>query len=90
LLTCKDFLTELNEFFDENQDPQIRQKVQEHIDECPNCWVIFDTTKKTIQIYKGMEPQTIPQDVESRLLEALHRRCGHHKHDSQSQSQARQ
>ena len=74
LLTCKDFLSELNEYFDETNDAEIRRRVEEHVSECPNCFVVFDTTKKTLQIYKGMEPQPIPQDVHSRLMAALERR----------------
>jgi len=74
LLTCKDFLAELNEYLDETTDADIRRRVEEHVSECPNCFVVFDTTKKTLQIYKGMEPQPIPQDVHSRLMAALERR----------------
>ena len=74
LLTCKDFLSELNEYFDETTDAEIRRRVEEHVSECPNCFVVFDTTKKTLQIYKGMEPQPIPQDVHSRLMAALERK----------------
>jgi len=74
LLTCKDFLNELNEYLDETTDSDIRRRVEEHVSECPNCFVVFDTTKKTLQIYKGMEPQPIPQDVHSRLMAALERR----------------
>ncbi len=44
------------------------------MNECPNCFVIVDTTKKTLQVYKGMEPQTIPEDVRSRLWQALERK----------------
>ena len=53
---------------------RLRAKLERHITECPNCWVICDTTKKTIQIYKGMEPQNIPGDVESRLMQALEKK----------------
>jgi len=74
LLTCKDFLAELNEYLDETTDADIRRRVEEHVSECPNCFVVFDTTKKTLQIYKGMEPQPIPQDVHSRLMAALERK----------------
>ena len=74
MLTCKDFLNELNEYLDETTDSDIRRRVEEHVSECPNCFVVFDTTKKTLQIYKGMEPQPIPQDVHSRLMAALERR----------------
>jgi anti-sigma factor RsiW len=71
LLTCKDFLHELSEYLDESIDAETRAKLDRHISECPNCWVIADTTKKTIQIYKGMDPYPIPPDVETRLMQAL-------------------
>jgi len=74
LLTCKDFLNELSDYLDENVDAEVKSKLQKHITECPNCWVIADTTKKTIQIYKGMDPYPIPADVESRLMCALEKK----------------
>ena len=74
MLTCKDFLKELSDYLDESLDGEVRAKLEEHITECPNCWVIADTTRRTIQIYKGMEPFPIPSDVESRLMKALERK----------------
>ena len=74
MLTCKDFLQELSDYLDENLDAEVRAKLEKHITECPNCWVIADTTRKTIQIYKGMEPYNIPADVESRLMKALEKK----------------
>jgi anti-sigma factor RsiW len=74
LLTCKDFLHELSDFLDENTDALLRSKLEAHIAECPNCWVIADTTKKTIQIYRGMEPYPIPGDVQARLMKALEKK----------------
>jgi anti-sigma factor RsiW len=74
LLTCKDFLHELSDFLDESANTELRSELEAHIAECPNCWVIADTTKKTIQIYRGMEPYPIPHEVESRLMKALERK----------------
>ena len=74
MLTCRDFLAELTDYLDERIDAELRAKLERHITECPNCWVIADTTKKTIQIYKGMEPYPIPEDVESRLMKALEKK----------------
>ncbi len=74
LLTCKDFLSELSDYLDECIDAEVRAKLEQHITECPNCWVIADTTRKTIQIYKGMDPYPIPSDVEARLMAALEKR----------------
>ncbi|HLK65271.1 MAG TPA: zf-HC2 domain-containing protein [Bryobacteraceae bacterium] len=74
MLTCKDFLSELTDYLDENLDAALRAKLEKHITECPNCWVIADTTRKTIQIYRGMDPVPIPTDVESRLMRALEKK----------------
>ncbi|MGA2771175.1 MAG: zf-HC2 domain-containing protein [Bryobacteraceae bacterium] len=74
MLTCKDFLNELTDYLDECIDPEVRAKLERHMAECPNCWVIADTTKKTIQIYKGMDPYPIPLDVETRLMQALEKK----------------
>jgi anti-sigma factor RsiW len=75
LLTCKEFLQELNDYLDETVDVEVRHKIEIHITECPNCFVILDTTKKTIQVYKGMQPQALPEDVQARLLRAVERKC---------------
>jgi len=64
----------LSDYLDENLDAEVRAGLEQHITECPNCWVIADTTRKTIQIYKGMDPFPIPADVESRLMKALERK----------------
>ena len=67
-------MQELSDYLDENVDAEIRAKLEQHITECPNCWVIADTTKRTIQIYKGMDPYPIPPDVETRLMQALEKK----------------
>ena len=79
MLTCKDFLQALNEYLDETEDAEIRREVEEHINECPNCWVVFNTTKKTLKVFKGVEPQGIPEDVHTRLMERLQQRMDEKK-----------
>jgi anti-sigma factor RsiW len=74
LLTCKEFLAELSDFLDEDTDAAIKAKLENHIAQCPNCFVICDTTKKTISVYKGMKSCTIPEDVHDRLMAAVERR----------------
>jgi len=81
LLTCKDFLNELNDFLDETVQGDVRKELEAHLNECPNCWVICDTTKKTIRIYQGMEPYPIPADVHERLQAALKRGCATVRHN---------
>ena len=74
MLTCKQFLQELNDYLDPNVDAALKVRLEAHVTECPNCFVIVDTTQKTLQVYKGCEPQSIPDDVRARLMKALERK----------------
>jgi hypothetical protein len=52
LVTCKHFLQELNDFLDETLDANLRSELERHVSECPNCWVICNTTEKTLKVFK--------------------------------------
>jgi hypothetical protein len=79
LLTCKQFLQELNDYLDPSTDPATKCHLEKHVSECPNCFVLVDTTKKTLQVYKGLEPQTIPENVKARLWKALEKKMAARK-----------
>ena len=74
MLTCKDFLSELSDYLDESIDAELRAKLEEHIAECPNCWVVVDTCQKTLKVYKGMEPQEVPSPIKDRLMAAVQKK----------------
>jgi anti-sigma factor RsiW len=67
-------LQELTDYLDSTVDAELRLKLERHINECPNCFVILDTTQRTIKVYKGMQPQEIPQEVHVRLMKAVERK----------------
>lgn len=74
MLTCKQFLQELNDYLEDVLDPASRAELHKHVNECPNCWVVCDTTRRTLKIYKGMEATPLPEPVQSRLMEAVRRK----------------
>ena len=75
MVTCKDFLKEISEFLDEATDPAMKADLEKHINECPNCWVILDTTKKTIQVYRGMDAEPLPEPIHERIMRALSKKA---------------
>jgi anti-sigma factor RsiW len=72
-------MQELTDYLDEAVDIELRRRIEVHITECPNCFVILDTTRKTIQVYKGMQPQVLPDEVQARLLKAVERKMAERK-----------
>ena len=71
LVTCDKFLDEMSEFLDENVHGGLRQELEDHVAQCPNCWVMLDTTKKTLKIYKGLELEPLSDALKSRLMAAV-------------------
>ena len=74
MLTCKQFLQELDEYLDETLDPTTRATLQQHVNECPNCWVVCDTTAKTLKVFKGLQAQAVPEHIQSRLMAAIEKK----------------
>jgi hypothetical protein len=79
MLTCKQFLEALNDFLAGTVDPEERESLQRHIDQCPNCWVVVDTAARTVRAYgemgdKGPEGTTIEEALERALRQGVDRK----------------
>lgn len=74
-MNCTDFLAKLTDFFDGNIEPDLLTEVKEHLGCCHHCEVVVDTTRKTIEVYRGTEVYEFPDDLSVRLRSAIMARC---------------
>ena len=74
MLTCKEFLRELADYLDMTVDAELCRELEAHISNCSKCYVILDTARRTIKLYKGMQPQEVPEVVHVRLMAAVERK----------------
>jgi hypothetical protein len=74
LLTCKQFLQELDEYLEQSLDPVQYAELQKHVNECPNCFVVCDTTQKTLRVFKGMDCKPVPDPIRDRLMAAIEKK----------------
>jgi anti-sigma factor RsiW len=74
-VNCNDFLKELTEYLDGSIDERTKSELDEHLAWCHNCYVICNTTKKTIEIYRDSELYELPDDLRSRLHSAIMTKC---------------
>jgi hypothetical protein len=68
---CKKVILESSEYLDNELEPSLRRELEDHLCACPDCRVIIDTTRQTIQVYRGCEPYPLPQSLHERLQEAI-------------------
>jgi len=52
---CSEFLHELTDYLDGVIDAPTKSELEEHLAWCHNCYVVCDTTKKTIEIYRDSQ-----------------------------------
>ena len=74
-MTCSDFLKELTDYLDDSLDERMRAELEDHLNWCHNCYVICDTTKKTIEIYRDSVLYELPDDLRTRLRTAIVKKC---------------
>jgi len=49
-------------------------ELERHLNDCADCRLVIDQTKKTINIFCDCEPIELPGEVRNRLHEALRRK----------------
>ena len=48
-MKCSEFLQELTNYLDGALDARTKAELEDHLSWCHNCYVVCDTTKKTIE-----------------------------------------
>lgn len=74
-MTCAEFLKELTDYLDDALDPRTRAELEDHLVWCHDCFVVCDTTKKTISIYRESCIYELPDDLRTRLHSAIASKC---------------
>jgi anti-sigma factor RsiW len=74
-MTCKEFLAQLDDLIDGSIPADTRAQLEEHLHHCEHCEVVFNTTRKTIQIYRSNELFDLPDNLRDRLHSAIMARC---------------
>ena len=74
-MTCAECLSLLDDLIDDNVAAEMRAEVEHHMHKCGHCEVIFNTTRKTIEIYRSHEIYELPTNLRERLHNAIMERC---------------
>jgi len=68
---CQKLLNELSNFLDNELAPDLREELEKHIAKCPQCYVVFDSTKKPFKFSGGCDPYELPETLHRKLQEAV-------------------
>ena len=74
-MTCKEFLRELTDYLDGAMDARTRSELEDHLNWCHNCYVVCNTTKMTIEIYRDQQLYELPDPLRDTLRDAIMSKC---------------
>lgn len=71
--TCRRYLSLLSDYLDHELEEQVCRELEAHLQRCPDCRVVVDTTRRTIYLYRVLaeEEPALPQEVRQRLFARL-------------------
>ena len=79
-MKCSEFLHELTNYLDGVLDEPTKVELENHLSWCHNCYVVCDTTKKTIEIYRdSLSSMNCPMIFARRLRSAIMTKCQQYK-----------
>jgi anti-sigma factor RsiW len=68
-------LQELTGYLDGALDDRTKAELEDHLAWCHNCYVVCDTTKKTIEIYRDSQLYSLPETLRDKLRSAIMAKC---------------
>ena len=73
-MTCKEAFQEISKYLDGELAEDFKRVLDEHLCKCAHCKVVFDTTRKVIELYCDGRLFPMPDMVSNRLHQALRRK----------------
>jgi anti-sigma factor RsiW len=71
-LTCQNIIENLNAYIDGELDDVLCNEIEAHIQSCPDCRIVVNTLKKTIELCKNADSETsLPAETRHRLFAKL-------------------
>jgi anti-sigma factor RsiW len=74
-VNCSDFLKELTDYLDGALDQRTKAELDEHLAWCHDCYVVCNTTQRTIEIYRDSKLYELPDDLRTRLRTVIMQKC---------------
>jgi anti-sigma factor RsiW len=78
VLNCKKAINQISEYLDGELDDELKHTLESHLNNCHHCNAVFDTTKTTIELYCDGKIFSLPDEVRTRLHDALKRKLQGH------------
>ena len=71
MFSCEDVRAALSDYMDGDVSPDLRRELERHLAECRTCQVLYDTTRKSLQIVTDLGTFEVPEAVSEQLVKRI-------------------
>ena len=68
MITCEEFFIEFGDYLDSRVSPEVREELEEHLSQCRACHVLYDSSRKTVNIVTESGSFELPENVLSPII----------------------
>jgi len=73
-LNCKGVIREISNYIDGDLELPAKQELERHLEHCGECNLVVNQTRLTVEVFCDSKPIELPDEVRSRLHDALRRK----------------
>ena len=73
-MDCNKTITEICRYLDGELDEALKHTLEAHLTYCNHCSAVYDSTRKTLELYCDGKLFELPEEVHTRLHDALKRK----------------
>lgn len=74
--TCKEILQLLSDYIDGEMDDETRERMRQHLEDCPPCDEFLDEFRSSIKLVHETRNETMPDEMKRRLHNFLTEEVG--------------
>jgi hypothetical protein len=71
MITCEEFFAEFADYLENQVSAEVRLELELHLSQCRACYVLYDSTLKTVKIVSESNSFELPQDVFDPIIERV-------------------
>jgi hypothetical protein len=71
MITCDEFFAEFADYLENQASPEVRQELELHLSQCRACYVLYDSSRKTIRIVSESNSFELPQKVFDPIIDRV-------------------
>jgi hypothetical protein len=71
MITCDEFFAEFADYLENQASPEVREELELHLSQCRACYVLYDSSRKTIKIVSESNSFELPQKVFDPIIDRV-------------------